>query len=398
MLPEGWKNVQLGEISKVTGGKRLPKGGVLVSHDTGYPYIRVTDMLDGGVCISNIKYVPENLSKSIEKYRIFKDDLFITVAGTIGVIGSIPDELNGANLTENADRISEIKANKIFLMEFLRSPFIQSYIENVKTNNAQPKLALEQIRTFPILLPPLPEQKKIAAILSTWDRAIEGTEKLLANSQQQKKALMQQLLTGKKRLPGFSGEWEKTNIGNIAKEISIRNKNRKDYPVISCTKTKGFVDSLSFFNKKVYSDDLSGYKIISRNQIGFPSNHVEEGSIGLQNLHDNAIVSPIYTIFSMEENADPLFVFAVLKTDHYRQIFAAATNSSVDRRGSLRWSAFSQIKINLPSLPEQKAIAAVLTTADEEITALESDLSRLRQEKKALMQQLLTGKRRVKVD
>jgi type I restriction enzyme S subunit len=100
----------------------------------------------------------------------------------------------------------------------------------------------------------------------------------------------------------------------------------------------------------------------------------------------------------MEENADPLFVFAVLKTDHYRQIFAAATNSSVDRRGSLRWSAFSQIKINLPSLSEQKAIAAVLTTADEEITALESDLTRLRQEKKALMQQLLTGKRRVTVD
>ena len=395
MLPEGWKNVQLGEISKVTGGKRLPKGGVLVSHDTGYPYIRVTDMLDGGVCISNIKYVPENLSKAIEKYRIFKDDLFITVAGTIGVIGSIPDELNGANLTENADRISEIKANKIFLMEFLRSPFIQSYIENVKTNNAQPKLALEQIRTFPILLPPLPEQKKIAAILSTWDRAIEGTEKLLANSQQQKKALMQQLLTGKKRLPGFTGEWKLSPIsafikesrisgssGDVANKITIKLYGRG---VIPKEEKREGSESTKYYKRKsgqfIYSklDFLNGaFGIIPTTLDGY------ESTLDL----------PAFDF--LHNVSSQWFIFYVSREEFYSANLGLANGGRKARR--VNPSDLLRISVPTPSLSEQKAIAAVLTTADEEITALESDLTRLRQEKKALMQQLLTGKRRVTVD
>lgn len=392
MLPDGWKEKSFGDVVNVANGLIDPReasfkntkhiGPENVISDTGRI---VNERTCGDLKLISGKY---QFDKNSIVYSKIRPNLNKVCAPSYSGVCS-------ADMYVLRPR-EEIDKNFLFFI-ILDDSFKNRAI-SMSMRTGMPKINREDLSSIPLLLPPLPEQKKIAAILSTWDRAIEGTEKLLANSQQQKKALMQQLLTGKKRLPGFSGEWEKTNIGNIAKEISIRNKNRKDYPVISCTKTKGFVDSLSFFNKKVYSDDLSGYKIISRNQIGFPSNHVEEGSIGLQNLHDNAIVSPIYTIFSMEENADPLFVFAVLKTDHYRQIFAAATNSSVDRRGSLRWSAFSQIKINLPSLPEQKAIAAVLTTADEEITALESDLSRLRQEKKALMQQLLTGKRRVKVD
>ncbi|MFT8952829.1 MAG: restriction endonuclease subunit S [Gluconobacter sp.] len=380
MLPEGWKNVQLGEISKVTGGKRLPKGGMLVSHDTGYPYIRVTDMLDGGACISNIKYVPENLSKAIEKYRIFKDDLFITVAGTIGVIGSIPDELNGANLTENADRISEIKANKIFLMEFLRSPFIQSYIENVKTNNAQPKLALEQIRTFPILLPPLPEQKKIAAILSTWDRAIEGTEKLLANSQQQKKALMQQLLTGKKRLPGFTGEWKLSTLAACCKPqqwttISSKDLTFSGFPVYGAN---GFIGYFSEYNHEEDTVTVTcrGSTCGTVSLIKGPS-YITGNSMCLDQV---------------KKNCSHIYLYYYLNHRGLKDIISGSAQPQIVGK------AIQKVSVRLPPFPEQKAIAAVLTTADEEITSIESDLSRLRQEKKALMQQLLTGKRRVTVD
>lgn len=399
MLPNGWKLGDFGSIGKWTGGGTPSKANDSFWMGGTIPWVSPKDMTSGKICDTEDHITPEAIKNSATRLYPSGSVMIVTRSGILRK--KLPVAIAESPVTVNQD-LKVLPYDKQFSPEYVYN-YILCFNSEILNVCAKDGTTVESIDTnsflnFPVKLPPLPEQKKIAAILSTWDRAIEGTEKLLANSQQQKKALMQQLLTGKKRLPGFTGEWKKTNIGNIAKEISIRNKNRKNYPVISCTKTKGFVDSLSFFNKKVYSDDLSGYKIISRNQIGFPSNHIEEGSIGLQNLHDDAIVSPIYTVFSMEENADPLFVFAVLKTDHYRQIFAAATNSSVDRRGSLRWSAFSQIKINLPSLPEQKAIAAVLTTADEEITALESDLSRLSQEKKALMQQLLTGKRRVTVD
>src|SRR5690606_29459327 len=240
----------------------------------------------------------------------------------------------------------------------------------------------KDLKNIKIILPSFPEQKKIIQILSTWDQAIATTEQLLANSQQQKKALMQQLLTGKKRL-GMSSEsyeFQKTRYGPIPKDwkypaikdvctqVTEKNTEAVDYPVLSCSKYDGFVDSLKYFKKKVYSDDTSGYRLIHRGCFGFPSNHVEEGSIGLQNLYDTGIVSPIYVVFRAKpKKVDNTYLYAVLKTDHYRQIFGAATNASVDRRGSLRWKEFSLIHVPLPPLEEQQRISTVLATADQEI-------------------------------
>src|SRR5690554_3297841 len=224
---------------------------------------------------------------------------------------------------------------------------------------------------------------------------------------------MQQLLTGKKRLVAsdaqltpkktrtgdIPGDWEYPKIAELCTQITDKNSDDQQYPVLACSKHYGFVDSLSYFKKRVYSEDLTGYRVIPRGCIGFPANHVEEGSIGLQNLYDFGLVSPIYVVARPDPkkvNAD--YLYAVLKTDHYRQIFSAATNASVDRRGSLRWKEFSQIRIPLPSLAEQNEIAEFLKLATSGIDALETDLELLKQEKRALMQQLLTGKRRVQVE
>lgn len=276
-----------------------------------------------------------------------------------------------------------------------------------------PGISREDVLNTPIMIPPLPEQRKIAKILSTWDKAISTTEKLIETSKQQKKALMQQLLTGKKRLGIESGtysfqktrygdipqDWEYPSIREICSQYSQKNIDNKELPVLSCSKHLGFVDSLKYFKKKVYSDDTSGYKVIPLNFFGFPSNHIEEGSIGLQRVYDYGIVSPIYVVFQSDsKRVDNEYLFSVLKTEHYRQIFCAATNASVDRRGSLRWKEFSAIHVPLPSLEEQQKIAAVLKAADKEIEVLEAKLTHFKQEKKALMQQLLTGKRRVNVD
>jgi type I restriction enzyme S subunit len=158
------------------------------------------------------------------------------------------------------------------------------------------------------------------------------------------------------------------------------------------------VMSLTYFNKKVYSDDTSLYKVMRRGTFGFPSNHVEEGSIGYQDICDAGIVSPIYCVFRSSREINDDFLYKVLKSDRYRQIFAAATNASVDRRGSLRWRDFAKIEIPQPSLGEQVAISEAICAGEEAERAYASQLAALRREKAALMQQLLTGKRRVKVD
>lgn len=195
-----WNWVNLEDICDVKGGKRLPKGSALSEVKTFHPYIRVADMYMGGVDLSNIKYVPESVAPLIKNYTISKDDLFITVAGTLGIVGSIPDELDGANLTENADKLTNIKCDKTFLLYVMTSSIIQRYIDAESTQNAQPKLALVRIRGFKVPLPKPEEQQKIATVLTNADTEIELLEQQLADLQQEKKSLMQVLLTGKKRV------------------------------------------------------------------------------------------------------------------------------------------------------------------------------------------------------
>ena len=218
------------------------------------------------------------------------------------------------------------------------------------------------------------------------------------------------MLTGRKRLAGFEttgtyserylgeipDDWNCLSIKQLATQRTAKNSDNQPYPVLSCSKYAGFVDSLSYFKKRVYSDDLSGYRLIERGDFGFPSNHVEEGSIGYQNLYDTGLVSPIYTVFRADSTrVVDAYLFALLKTDRYRQIFSAATNASVDRRGSLRWKEFSSIKVPVPGIKEQQAIVEVLNAADECDRSLTQQLHNLKGEKSALMQQLLTGKVRV---
>jgi type I restriction enzyme S subunit len=194
-------------------------------------------------------------------------------------------------------------------------------------------------------------------------------------------------------------DWSVAPIGSIADESSEINRDGDAFDVLSCSKHDGFVRSLEYFKKQVFSSDLSGYKIIRRGEFGFPSNHVEEGSIGLQNLVDEGLVSPIYTVFRFHaDRVDNDYAYAVLKTDLYRHIFQVSTSASVDRRGSLRWSDFSMLPFPLPPIDEQRAIHKVLAAGLAEIDQQQTERDVLAKQKRGLMQKLLTGEWRVKID
>ena len=164
-IPESWKWVRLGSIVSVYGGKRIPAGRKLSLEDTGYTYIRVSDMKDGYVSTENLQYVPQDIYPSISRYIINKEDVFITVAGTIGRVGKIPPELDGANLTENADRLVFSDLDQDWLIKCLQSSVIQNQIADATTKVGQPKLAIVRIQNMIIPLPPLAEQKRIVAKL-----------------------------------------------------------------------------------------------------------------------------------------------------------------------------------------------------------------------------------------
>ena len=190
-IPESWKWVRLGEIALVLGGKRIPAGRKLTSENTGHIYIRVSDMKDDSVSVDNLMYVPKDIYPSISRYIIRKEDIYITVAGTIGRVGRIPKELDGANLTENADRIVFSIINQDWFINCLKSNVIQSQITDVTTKVGQPKLAIKRIQELLLPIPPLDEQKRI----------VDKIEELLPYVERYEKAYneLQQL---NKRFPG----------------------------------------------------------------------------------------------------------------------------------------------------------------------------------------------------
>lgn len=176
--------IQIRDFAKVKGGKRLSGGYFVQEKKTDHPYIRVTDMELGMLSTSNIKYLPDGAYENIKKYTISSDDVYISIAGTIGLVGKIPNQLSGANLTENAAKITELDKSQInqdYLIYFLRSRHGQFQINARVGGSTQPKLALNRIETIEVPLRSIGVQNRIASVLTTYDELIQNNKKRVKN-------------------------------------------------------------------------------------------------------------------------------------------------------------------------------------------------------------------------
>ena len=380
IIPKEWEVKRLGEVCSFLDSQRIP----IKDADRGemqgkYPYYGASGIID---------YVND---------YIFDDDLIL--------LGE-----DGANILMRSTPLAFLVSGKIWVnnhahvlktKQGFNRYYVCNYLETLSynkynTGTAQPKLNREVCEKIPVLLPPEEEQNRISTLMTVWDTCIEKQSKMIEKLKLRKRALMQQLLTGKKRLIGFSGEWKHVPIKSFANEVSNRNVNGINYIVLSCTKYDGLVPSLEYFGKQIYSNDLSSYKIIPQGHFAYATNHIEEGSIGYQSNYENGLISPMYTVFSTDNKmVDDTFLFAVLKSHHLIYLYQSMMEGSINRRGGLRWDTFSTIKMDLPPLREQKAISAFLKDADKEIELANKKLNNLQSQKRGLMQQLLSGKKRI---
>ena len=277
-------------------------------------------------------------------------------------------------------------------------------------------LTREKLLALPVVLPPLPEQKKIAQILSTWDKAIAVTEKLLANSQQQKKSLMQQLLTGKKRLFSENGErfhanWSYLSIASVFSIIT-------DYVAsgsfaslrenVSVSDDEDFAHyvrqtdlSARFKNDNLKWVDKKSYEFLKKSNL-YEGDilFVNIGDLGrvyyMPKLSKPATVAPNLVVLRVNHQNDSKFIYYLLDSDvGQKEIDKIKSGTGLPK---ISKTEFKTMGFSIPSLAEQQKIAAVLSAAVAEISTLETKIACLKDEKKALMQQLLTGKRRVKVE
>ena len=244
-----------------------------------------------------------------------------------------------------------------------------------------------------VFLPPLPEQQKIAAILSTQDKVIELKEKLLVQKQQQKKYLMQQLLTGKKRLPGFCEKWTRKQLGELFENrVEI---NRSDLGLLAITSTRGILPRDCLDLKDNSSEDKSKYLRICPGDIGYNTMRMWQGVSAYSEYE--GIVSPAYTILAPMEGVYSRYFAYLFKTQSVIFSFYRFSQGLVDDTRNLKYENFKKISVSIPSkVAEQRAIVQILSTADHEIDLLQKSIEAEKQKKKALMQLLITGKVRRK--
>lgn len=303
------------------------------------------------------------------------------IRGTVSIIGK------QCTISQACMAFTEFKNidNEFFYYWYLNNGQVIGlrYAQGTKQQN----LSTDIVGSFPICFPSQGEQQKIATILTTQDRVIELKEKRLAEKQRQKKYLMQQLLTGEKRLQGFSGEWKANRLRNITTRRTKRNI-IGNTNVLTISAQYGLINQAEFFNKAVASDDKSNYFLLEKGDFAYNksySNGYPFGAIKRLTRYEVGIVSPLYICFRIKEGSvsgeylEQYFEAGLM--NHEIQAFA---QEGARNHGLLNIAVddFFNSKILLPSPEEQTAIAEVLSTADREIELLQQDIEQEKQKKK----------------
>ena len=252
-----------------------------------------------------------------------------------------------------------------------------------------------------VFLPPLPEQQKIAAILSTQDKVIELKEKLLVQKQQQKKYLMQQLLTGKLRLPDVNGEWTSVKLKELLIERNEKNA-EQNHRICSVAVSKGVVDQIEHLGRSYAAADTSNYGVAHYGDIIYTRSPTGDFSLGIikQNrMRENVAISPLYGIYKpISFSTGYLLNIYFESTINTKNYLTPIVQKGAKNTIAISNSAFLENKIFFPmDEATQSRIAKVFELTDHEIDLLQKSIEAEKQKKKALMQLLLTGKVRVKI-
>lgn len=283
---------------------------------------------------------------------------------------------------------TRVGIDRDYLFNFMLSFQFYKRAVACSMRTGMPKINQDDLNMIPVVMPSqLEEQQKIAAILTTQDKVIELKEKLLAEKQRQKKYLMQQLLTGKKRLPGFSGEWSFLKAKEIFQNISDKDHNG-DLPVLSSTQDKGIVprDEVDI-DIKYDTCSLVTYKKVSKGNFVISLRSFQGG---IEYSTYTGLVSPAYTVLSSRKEISDEYYKQFFKSTDYINRLNVAVYGIRDGK-QISYEDFGRLRIPYPPIKEQDAIAEVLSTADHEIDLLQQDIEQEKQKKKALMQLLLTG-------
>jgi type I restriction enzyme S subunit len=380
----------------------------------GVPFIRANNVRDMDIVDDDMRFISSDQHKELQKGHLKKNDILITTRGDIGQIALVPDRHIDSNINAQIVRINtdDQGVDHRFFAYSMRSKSSQAQLNNLQTGSALKQLPVGKLVQLQLVIPPLPEQRVIAGVLGDADALIGELNRLIAKKRDVKQAAMQQLLTGQQRLPGFNGKWVMKTLGELftfggGYSASRDQLSSEGY----CYLHYGDIHKSS----KVFIDVCSDYQDIPKLTIPLnrvsPVSLLEDGDVVfvdaseddegtsrhvvIVNKDKTPFISGLHTIVAKSKTNELSHQYrryciqtAAIRRQFY--FFAVGTKVSGISKGNI-----TKLTLPIPSIPEQNAIASVLTDIDAELAAMEQRLGKTRAIKQGMMQELLTGKTRL---
>ena len=396
---EGWKSVALSELATFHSGGTPNKerssfwGGPI-------PWVTVKDMK-----AMRLNGVGESLTEEgANTVRVVPAGSVLVLVRGMGLFKDLPVVLCDGPVTFNQD-IKALVAKEGVDSEYLAFALIARKSDILRhvdsAGHGTGRLDTDLLKSTPLPLPPLPEQRKIAEILRTWDEAIEKLEALRAANLQRRIWMRTHLFTGRTRLPGYTGEWREVALGEVLTEHGLQGTGAEE--VFSVSVHKGLINQIEHLGRSFAAAETGHYNRVLPGDIVYtksPTGDFPLGIIKQSKISAEVIVSPLYGVFTPATRAlgvilDALFESPVAVRNYLHPLVQKGAKNTI----AITNRRFLEGKLTLPMDPaEQSAIAAVVEVSQAELTAIEAEIEALSRQKRGLMQKLLTGEWRVKVE
>lgn len=396
VIPQQWGLPQIKDIASISSGSTLNR------NNSEYWNGNIAWVTTGELSSGHVNHTSELITvKAVKetKMRIYpQGTLLMAMYGQGKTRGTVAILEIDAAVNQACAAITVKDGKSKFLFYQLKNSYQD--IRKLSNTGNQENLNADIIKTYQVPWAPDEEQERISTILTTQDKVIELKEKRLAEKQRQKKYLMQQLLTGKKRLPGFSGEWKNIKLCEVLSERKEKNV-EQNLRICSVAVQKGVVDQVEHLGRSYAANDTSNYSVAHYGDIIYtksPTGDFLYGIVKQNLLQETVAVSPLYGVFTpltfgLGYFLHTYFQSAICARNYLLPIVQKGAKNTIN----ITNDTFISSKLYLPlDVEEQKAIADTFIAADREIELLQQDIEQEKQKKKALMQLLLTGIVRVK--
>lgn len=408
-IPKNWEVVRLKDIVVYSQSGLSRK---LSNNDIGLPVIRSNNIKNNTIDFSEIKYWYKNdpQGANTQNYVLQNNDILLNFINSLAQIGKCAIFINSLNrdtiFTTNIMRL-KLNPTKItpyfYILQTLNERYLYYIGSIAKPAINQASFTSNDYKMYKISLPPITEQEKIAEILSVWDDGIETLEKLIEQKEIFHKALMKNLLIGKIRLSGYNSKWTHSKFNSIFERITRKNEELNSN-ILTISAQNGLISQKDFYNKRIASVDTSKYILLNNGEFAYNksySNGYPLGAIKRLDLYEKGVVSSLYICFKLNnsDNCSDFWKYYFEAGMLNREIKMIAQEGARNH-GLLNMATedfFNMLLYHPKDSKEQQKIAEILNKSDKEIQLLNSKLEKLKEQKKGLMQKLLTGQIRVKV-